>query len=107
MNRGMAWKWATTLALTCFACAEGNDRPATPFDAASTSDGARGGGPDASHASPDARIDPPPPDAAPPAPDPAQPGPFAAGVRTVMMTDPSRSRTFAVDIWYPVDPASA
>ncbi len=38
--------------------------------------------------------------------DPAETGPWAVGVRTVEMTDPSRSRTFLVDVWYPVDPRS-
>lgn len=51
---------------------------------------------------PDAGHQPPP---APPAPDPGKKGPYLAGVRTVQLTDPARSRTFSVDVWYPVDPA--
>src|SRR5262245_37609850 len=47
----------------------------------------------------------PAPDASEPARDPAQPGPWAVGVRTVRLTDPSRSRSFDVDVWFPVDPA--
>jgi predicted dienelactone hydrolase len=45
------------------------------------------------------------PDAAEPARDTGEPGPWAVGVRTVQLTDPSRSRSFAVDVWFPVDPA--
>lgn len=46
----------------------------------------------------------PAPDAAEPLRDPAKPGPWAIGVRTVRVTDASRSRTFDVDVWFPVDP---
>src|SRR5262245_40894822 len=108
MDPAMAYKWATTFALAFFACAASDNSPpaaGNPDAAAMRLDAA---GPLV-----DAHIDPPAPDGAPasdaalgPAADPAQPGPFAAGVRTVMMTDPSRNRTFAVDIWYPVDPAT-
>lgn len=35
--------------------------------------------------------------------DPAQPGPWLAGVRTLELSDPSRSRTIPVDVWYPVE----
>ncbi|HEY5922825.1 MAG TPA: dienelactone hydrolase family protein [Kofleriaceae bacterium] len=57
--------------------------------------------PDASNADVDASTSP---DAAEPARDPAKPGPWAVGVRTVRLTDASRSRTFSVDVWFPVDP---
>lgn len=40
-----------------------------------------------------------------PVDDPGAPGPWLAGVRTFEITDPSRSRTLPVDVWYPVDPA--
>jgi predicted dienelactone hydrolase len=47
------------------------------------------------------------PDTAPGAlDDPAAPGPWAVGVRTLSLTDPARSRTFSVEVWYPVDPAA-
>src|SRR5690349_19494483 len=64
--------------------------------------------------SPDSRPPSPPDAAVPPveidaavAPvyDPGQPGPYAVGVHTVELTDPSRNRTFSVEVWYPVDPA--
>ncbi|MBI3181293.1 MAG: dienelactone hydrolase family protein [Myxococcales bacterium] len=45
-------------------------------------------------------------DAGQPAPaaiDPGAAGPYLAGVRTVTLTDASRSRKLAVDVWYPVD----
>lgn len=38
--------------------------------------------------------------------DPGQPGPWLTGVRTIELTDASRNRTFLVDLWYPVDPAT-
>jgi predicted dienelactone hydrolase len=47
----------------------------------------------------------PAPDDVEPARDPAMPGPWAVGVRTVRLTDASRSRSFDVDVWFPVDPA--
>src|SRR5262245_20784773 len=47
------------------------------------------------------------PDVTPSFYDPDQPGPWRVGVRTVTLTDPSRSnRRFDVDVWYPVDPAN-
>lgn len=109
MDPAMAYKWATTFAFAGFACAASDGTSPTvhgsPDAAAMRAD--------AAGSFVDARVDPPGPDggsardaASGPAADPAQPGPFAAGVRTVMMTDPSRNRTFAVDIWYPVDPAT-
>ncbi|HJZ88444.1 MAG TPA: alpha/beta hydrolase [Polyangia bacterium] len=62
--------------------------------------------PDAGAPAPDAGL--PMPDAqVRPVQDPAQPGPYAAGVRTVMMTDPSRNRSFAVDVWYPAASSSS
>lgn len=39
--------------------------------------------------------------------DPEQPGPFGVGYVTLIEYDASRDRTFAVDVWYPVDPADA
>ena len=86
------------------------------YVATGCADGGQGGaGPDAARVDATLRADAaagrdgasidgaPPPDAGmttPPA-DPSQPGPYAVGVRTVMMTDPSRNRTLPVDIWYP------
>ena len=43
----------------------------------------------------------------PPATDPSQPGPWLAGVTTVSVTDPARGRSFDVEVWYPVDPATS
>jgi hypothetical protein len=34
---------------------------------------------------------------------PDRPGPYAVGVKTVTLEDPTRDRSFQVDIWYPVD----
>jgi predicted dienelactone hydrolase len=47
------------------------------------------------------------PDSAAPLQDPSAPGPWQVGVHTFQLTDPARSRTFSVDVWYPVDPAHA
>src|SRR5262249_1352094 len=48
-----------------------------------------------------------PPDTAPPAlQDPNAPGPWKVGVHTVQLTDPARNRTFATDVWYPIDPST-
>jgi predicted dienelactone hydrolase len=43
-------------------------------------------------------------DATQPLYDPSQPGPWRVGVHTMQLTDPARARTFAVEVWYPVDP---
>jgi predicted dienelactone hydrolase len=50
----------------------------------------------------------PSPDAAPPGAlqDPSGPGPWKVGVHTVQLTDPARNRTFATEVWYPIDPAT-
>jgi predicted dienelactone hydrolase len=38
----------------------------------------------------------------------ASPGPWSVGLRTVEVTDPADAdRVFAVDVWYPVDPAGS
>jgi predicted dienelactone hydrolase len=37
---------------------------------------------------------------------PDRPGPYPVGVRTFVLTDPARGRTFLVDVWYPADPAA-
>jgi predicted dienelactone hydrolase len=39
--------------------------------------------------------------------DPTQPGPWKVGVRTVELVDGARDRSLPVDVWYPVDPATA
>lgn len=55
----------------------------------------------------DARVTPVEIDAAPaPVYDPGQPGPWKVGVHTVELTDAARNRTFSVEVWYPVDPAT-
>jgi predicted dienelactone hydrolase len=36
-----------------------------------------------------------------PVPDPSRRGPYTVGVRTVKLTDPSRSRMLEVEVWYP------
>src|SRR5690349_2197725 len=55
----------------------------------------------------DARVVDPPPDAPPVAvANPGAPGPWVVGVRTVQVVDAARARTFSVEVWYPVDPAS-
>ncbi len=41
------------------------------------------------------------------APRPDGLGPFAVGRETIAITDPTRSRTLTVDVWYPVDPSDA
>src|SRR5690242_4332339 len=89
------------IALGCASAGEGGAAPdgaTIGADAAGSHDAAR----DASMV-PDAAM----PDAATPPADPSQPGPYAVGVRTIMMTDPSRNRTFAVDLWYPAAPGGS
>lgn len=53
----------------------------------------------------DASGEPTPEDGgiAQPSADPRLAGPYGVGVRTLELTDPSRSRTFLVDVWYPID----
>lgn len=66
----------------------------TSGDEAPLAPDAAAGGADAA-ASPDAPAE---------ARDPGKLGPWAVGVRTVRLTDPARSRSFDVDVWFPVDP---
>ena len=99
--------WSTRLVMAyllagCAEAGQGMAADASATDTAPRGDAASG----RDGAAPDAGLAPDAGVMTPPA-DPSQPGPYAVGVRTIMMTDPSRNRTFAVDLWYPAAPGGS